>query len=117
MDYHSYLKGVGARLFTLVRPGTPCPFSLTFDQFSYLHPATGFKGAVNPAADRQIRFDLRATTTQDFYRGSAFDGLTELGEVSIRWISSSYRRARVQLNTLQGALSADRPAALVLQRF
>ncbi|GAA3573817.1 hypothetical protein GCM10022419_063550 [Nonomuraea rosea] len=104
-DYHSYLKGVEARLLTIVRPGTPCPFSLTFDQFSYLHPATGFKGAFNPAADRQIRFSLHATTTQDFYRGSAFEGLTELGEVSIRWISASYRRARVQLNTLRGAVA------------
>jgi len=100
--YHSYLKGTGARLFNIVMKGSPCFFTLDFDQFVYNHPATEFSGSFNAARTRAIRFVLRHTGTPDLYSGEAFEGTTLLGTVSIRWVSSFFRRAALQLHTLQG---------------
>lgn len=100
--YHSYLKGTSAQLFTFAWKGTPCSFTLNFDEFVYNHPATGFDGSFNTTRTRAIRFVLRHTAEADVYSGEAFDGTTLLGSVSIRWISTFFRRAVLQLNTLQG---------------
>jgi hypothetical protein len=100
--YHSYLKGTGAQLFKVVGKGTPCSFTLDFDQFVYNHPATGFSGSFNTTRTRAIRFVLKHTGTADFYSGEAYDGTTLLGTVSIRWVCSFFRRAALQLHTLQG---------------
>jgi hypothetical protein len=100
--YHSYLKGTGARLFNIVPRGTPCSFSLDFDEFVYNHPATGFNGSFNNTRTRAIHLVLRHTGTADFYSGEAYEGTTLLGSVSIRWVSDFYRRASLQLNTLTG---------------
>lgn len=98
--YHSYLKGTSARLFTAKT--RPCAFTLDFDQFVYNHPATGFSGSFPATRTRAIRFVLKHTATADFYSGEVFEGATLLGTVSIRWVSSFYRRAALRLHTLQG---------------
>jgi hypothetical protein len=101
--YHSYLKGTGAQLLRVVEVGTPCPFTLSFDEFVYNHPATGFSGTFNATRTRGLRFELRRTATPDLYSGEAYDGTTFVGAVSIRWVSASFRRAHLQIHTLQGA--------------
>jgi len=100
--YRSYLKGTGAQLFRIVTHGSECFFTLDFDEFVYNHPATGFSGSFNSTKTRSIRFVLRHTTTPDYYTGEAYEGTTLLGTVSIRWVSDFFRRASLQLNTLQG---------------
>jgi hypothetical protein len=100
--YHSYLKGTSAQLFKFVTSSCKCSFTLNFDQFNYNHPATGFSGSFNVAPTRSIRFVLRHTNETDFFTGDAFEGTTHLGSVSIRWVSPFFRRASLQLNTLQG---------------
>jgi hypothetical protein len=45
---------------------------------------------------------LRHTGQSHVYAGEAYEGATLLGSVSIRWISPFYRRATLQVNTLQG---------------
>ena len=102
-SYHSYLKGIAAHLVSIVPRGTECSFSLDFDEFVYSHPATGFSGSFPTTATRSLRYVLKATTTPDLYTGDAFAGSTKIGTVSIRWVSDYYRRATVQLHTLQGA--------------
>ena len=103
-DYATYLKGTGAQLISITaRDSTTCPFTLEFDQFDYNQPATGFAGNFNPTATRKIRWELSNTSTPDFYTGSAFDGATNLGSVSMRWVADSFRRAQVVVNTLTGA--------------
>lgn len=109
-SYHSYLKGTGARLATFVPPGGTCSFSLDFDEFVYSHPATGFSGSFSPTANRSIRYVLRKTDNPDLYTGEAFVGSTNIGSVSIRWVSQFYRRAELQINTLAGAVTP--PAAV-----
>jgi hypothetical protein len=102
-SYHSYLKGTGAQLFKFVLRGTPCSFTLNFDEFVYNHPATGFSGTFNNTRTRAIRFEMQKTATADVYTGQAFEGTTLLGTVSLRWISERFRRAHLQIHTLQGA--------------
>jgi hypothetical protein len=101
-DYYSYLRGTAARLWSIVPRHSPCTFTLEFEEFVYNQPATGFSGNFNPAATRKLRFVL-GQTLPDLYVGLAYDGTTAIGTASIRWISSSYRRANLQLFTLQGA--------------
>jgi len=113
--YHSYLKGTGAQLVRIVPKWQPCSFTLSFDEFVYNHPATGFSGSFNSTKTRSIQFVLRHTATPDVYSGEAYDGSTLLGTVSIRWISDFFRRAHLRINTLQGAETP--PAAVGAATF
>lgn len=108
-DYHSYLRGTGAQLTSIVPKGAPCTFALDSEEFVYNQPATGFSGTFDSTPTRSIRFVL-AQTLPDFYIGLAFEGATVLGVVSTRWISPSYRRANLQVFTLQSAVTP--PAAV-----
>lgn len=101
-SYHSYLKGTSARTFAIVQRHETCPVTLHFEQFDYSHPSSGFAGTFPASASRTIRYELTANGP-DAYRGSAFDGATELGSVSLSWVSSSFRRARVEMRRLTGA--------------
>ena len=103
-SYHSYLRGTGAQLISFVPVGSPCTFSLDVEEFVYNQPVTGFSGSFNPTPTRSLRFVL-AQTLPDLFVGAAFDGTTNLGVVSMRWISSNFRRAQLQINTLQGAVT------------
>ena len=105
-DYHSYLKGTAASLRSYVPWYTDCrtvPFTLEFDEFVYTHPATGFSGTFNATPTRSLRYVLTATSTPYLYAGDAYIGSTKIGTVSMRWVSNFYRRAHLQMNTLQGA--------------
>jgi hypothetical protein len=103
--YQSYLKGTGAALLSFRQPGSPCPFTLSFDEFVYNQPASGFNGTFNASPTRSIRWELATTATADLYTGSAFQGTTNLGTVSMRWVADSFRRAEIVLHTLNGAAS------------
>ena len=109
-SYNSYLRGTRANLFSRPTRGEPCRFSLELEQFTYAHPASGFSGAFPATPNRRVRFALTHTSTADLYNGQlhevhASGATTLLGTVSIRWISPFFRRARLQLNTLTGAVS------------
>ena len=104
-SYRSYLKGTHAALLDVVPVGDRCSFSLTFSEFVYQHPATGFNGSFQSTPSRTIEFLLSPTGTADTYSGTAFNGTTELGGVSMQWISPSFRRARLKIYNLMGAQS------------
>ena len=48
---------------------------------------------------------MEHTDTPNFYSGKAYEGTTELGTVSIRWISSDFRQANLEIHTLSGAFA------------
>ena len=102
--YYSYLEGVSALLTSLTRPGQPCRFSLTFDEFVYQHPASGFDGDFPAAADRRVRMELSETATADYYTGRLYEGDTELGSLTLCWVSSFFRRAELHVHELEGAV-------------
>jgi hypothetical protein len=108
-SYHSYLKGTVASLISIKHGCCPCKFSLTFDEFRYQHPATGFDGTFPVAPNRTIRFALEHTATPDHYTGTVFEGATDLGTVTMSWVSPFFRRATLQIHRLQGA---DEPQAV-----
>lgn len=104
-SYHSYLKGTGVKLFSVVPWGSECTFSLEFDEFVYVHPATGFTGSFNNTPTRSLRCVFRGAGTPDAYTGDALVGTEKVGTISIRWVSEYYRRAHLQINTLKGAVA------------
>lgn len=112
--YYSYLKGTAANLISLKQEHCPCTFSLTFDEYRYEHPATGFDGTFPAAPTRTIRLSLKHTSTADTYEGNAWEGGTRLGTVAMRWVSSSFRRATLVIHRLEGA---DEPAAVGTEYF
>ena len=113
-SYYSYLKGTGASLFSIKREHCPCTFSLTFDEYRYEHPASGFSGTFPAAPTRSIRFSMKHTTTADYYEGNVWEGNTLLGTVTMRWISSSFRRATLVIHRLEGA---EQPEAVGIENF
>ena len=102
-SYHSYLKGTVASLTSTVFRKEPCKFSLTFEEFRYNHPASGFSGSFPAFPNRTIRFALQHTFTADSYAGTVFEGSTNIGTVTITWISPFFRRATLMIHRLQGA--------------
>ena len=109
-NYYSYLKGKAANLTSIRLPGQPCSFSLDFDEFKYNQPASGFSGSFPAAPTRSLRFSLASTATPDLYTGKLLTGTTELGSLSIQWISPNFRRATLQIYRLNGA---DNPPSSV----
>lgn len=103
--YYSYLKGTSAQLFKIAPRGAECAFTLNFDEFVYNHPATGFSGSFNSTPTRSLRYELHYTSTPNLYTGEAYVGTTQIGTVSIRWVSDFFRRAQLQLHTLNGAVA------------
>jgi hypothetical protein len=112
--YYSYLKGTSASLLSLKQEHCPCTFSLTFDEYRYEHPDTGFDGSFPADPTRTIRFSLKHTATADYYEGNVWEGGTLLGTVTMRWVSSSFRRATLVVHRLEGA---DEPQPVGTEYF
>jgi hypothetical protein len=108
--YYSYLKGTKAILSTPAAATAPCWFSLDFDEFKYQHPATGFSGNFPNGPTKSIQFRLNHTGTPDSYKGTVFQGTTELGSIQMQWVSPNFRRATIAIYRLTGA---DNPPASV----
>jgi hypothetical protein len=99
-DYHSYLRGIGAG-----PEGSEDALVLEFEEFAYQQPAEGFNGSFPEGPPRELRFVLAPTATPGLHNGTARAGTTQRGSVSIRWVSPSFRRAQLQLHTLDGAVA------------
>jgi hypothetical protein len=116
--YSSYLKGTAANLSSTRLPVVllpPCSFSLDFDEFKYTQPATGFSGTFPSTPTRSLRFALQHTATPDSYTGRLMQGATDLGALSVRWVSPFFRRATLSIFQLTGAV--DPPAAVGTETF
>jgi hypothetical protein len=108
--YHSYLRGIGASLSPAAPGGGSIDLVvLEFEEFVYGYLNEEFKQEFNgdfaPAPTRRLRLELTTTATPGLYRGTAHAGPTQVGTVSVRWVSPFYRRAHVQLHTLEGAVA------------
>lgn len=102
-NYHSFLNAVSARLAYQNFIGFPCEFSITFEQYFYEHPDTGFNGSFPTDPDRIVRLVLEDTDRDDFFEGKLFEDGIELGSIKLEWISSSFRKAKLIINQLEGA--------------
>jgi len=102
-SYYAYLLGTSARLFAIVNRNDPCTFSLDFDLYEFDHDDTGYEGTFPLAPTKAIRLSLQHTDTDNRYTGKMYEGATELGTVTMEWVSSYFRKAYLDIHTLQGA--------------
>ncbi len=109
--YHSYLKATQARL-TSRGPG-PCRATLTFQQYDYAPPAAGSFNGSFPASpgSRTVSLTIVPKPAPSFlwpgnyYEGEWSEAGVSKGTVTLGWVSSSYRRCTVEIDTLVGAVA------------
>lgn len=99
--YHSYLQGTNI-LYSTISYSGKCNFTLNFDQWYYTHPASGFDGDFGSSADRSIRMEISEVSDTHF-SGKMYEGAIELGTISMKWQSSYFRTAHLEIFTLEGA--------------
>jgi hypothetical protein len=115
LNYHSYLRGVGAKPSSTLPGGAGNTVVLEFEEFIYTHGeethGEAFRGEFTqaPSCRPQLRFVVAPTAMPGLYSGTAsrtaLGGWSRHGTVSIRWVSPHYRHAQVQLHTLEGAVA------------
>lgn len=103
-DYYSYLEGTSAGMLSFGE----CAFTLTFDEWAYDHPASGFNGSFGANPTRTITYRFKAGATDGSYVGDAYEGTTKIGTVSIQHVSAHYRRATLQVDFVDGAEAPPR---------
>lgn len=109
--YFSYLQGVSAQLSSLGFVGLACNLSLTFDEFFYEHPTSGFDGSFPDVADRTVRMQFEETDKDDYFEGTLYEGDTKLGGFTLDWVSPFFRRAELKVHQLEGAVMPQPVAA------
>ena len=118
-SYHSYLKGTGARLWSIGPIGGPCTASLSFQEYNYTQPAPGQFNGSFPAAPgtRTITLNLTPKPAPPNIPGAYFEGElvangSVLGSISMGWVSSFFRKATIEVDTVQGAVAPQAVPAL-----
>jgi hypothetical protein len=102
--YYSYLKGTGYSKSPIFSQA--CNVTVTMDEFVYNQPvAPSFNGTFNNAATRTIQIVVGQGASANLFDGSLYVGGVKKGSINLEWVSSSYRRAVVEIDTLQGAVA------------
>jgi hypothetical protein len=113
--YHSYLKVTGIQQLRPV-PRLPCTLTLTVEEYVYTQPPTGsFNGSFPSTATRTVQLVLHEVPSPPpfgpKFEGTIFEGGTAKGSVTMTWVSTSYRRATVEVDVVQGAVAPQPVAA------
>lgn len=113
-DYYSYLKGTGLKV--LRKPlSTISKVTITADEYVYSPPPAGaFSGSFGATPTRTVVMVLTPVSapagfTGPFFTGKLFVDRIEKGSVVLGWVSSYFRRATVEIDTLTGSVA---PAAV-----
>lgn len=108
-QYYSYLKVTGIQLPPVLTAN--CSFTLTAQEYVYTQPPPGQFNGTFPAAPgtRTVKIGLKNAPpppgyTSVYFEGKLFEGLMEKGTFKMGWVSSSFRRATVEIDTLTGAV-------------
>jgi hypothetical protein len=114
-NYQSYLKVTNAKVPVLARTESGCRVTMTVQQFLYTQPAAGsFQGSFPASPSRTFVFDMTPLVSRfplfRFPPGPAFSGQVlengaQVGTVTIRWVSRFFRRARLEIDVLTGAVA------------
>jgi hypothetical protein len=111
--YHSYLKVTSVQTPTVVPTAAACRLTIVADQFNYTQPPAGQHQGTFPAtATRTVTMKLKkvgapfpfSLTGGPFYEGRLFEAGVDKGSVTLAWVSSFFRRASLEIDTLTGAV-------------
>lgn len=114
--YHSYLRATAVSLVSL---GT-CRASVTVEQYDYTQPAAGTFNGTFPAAPGSrtavLRFKKKPAPSflwpGNYYEGEWMEGGVTKGTVTLGWVSSSFRRCTIEVDTLVDAVAPQPVPAL-----
>jgi hypothetical protein len=117
--YHSYLKATSTSLFSIKPPGRPCRGSITFEQYDYTQPPAGSFNGSFPAAPGSrsvtIRFAKRPAPISPwpgkYFHGEWLEAGVVTGTVVLGWVSSSFRKCTVEVDTLVDAVAPQQVPA------
>ena len=109
--YHSYLKATQVRLTS--RGPAPARGRFTFQQYDYTPPAAGSFNGSFPASPgsrtASVTFAPKPAPSflwpGSYYEGEWSEGGVSKGTVTLGWVSSSFRRCTVEIDTLVGSVS------------
>lgn len=109
--YYSYLK-----VTSVVQPplisSAPCRLRIAAEEYVYTHPPAGSFNGTFPSAPgtRQITMVLQrkaapAGFSSSYFEGKLFEGGAEKGTVTLGWVSTFFRRATLEIDTLTGSVA------------
>lgn len=110
--YYSYLKVTGISQTPAFAP-TPCQLTLTAQEHVYTQPPAGSFNGSFPAdpGTRTVRIVLEekspapAGFVGPYFEGRLYQAGVDKGVVTMGWVSNSFRRATLEIDTLTGAVA------------
>lgn len=121
--YHSYLKVTAIRRLSFGSSTRSCPLRITAEEYRYTQPPGGsFNGTFSPAPGaRTVVLSLNSAPAPFGYRGAYYTGTlleggVARGSVELGWVSPSFRRCTIEVDTLNGAVAPQPVPAHPLSR-
>jgi hypothetical protein len=113
--YYSYLKVTQVQRSPIFTTG-PCQLTLTAQEYAYTQPPAGSFDGTFPAApgSRTVTIVLEPRPapigyTGSYFEGTLYEGGIAQGTFTMGWVSSFFRKATLEIDTLAGAVA---PAAV-----
>jgi hypothetical protein len=110
--YYSYLRVTNIQTSPVLSPPGQCKLTLTAQEYVYTQPPAGqFNGTFPPApGTRTITLVLSQVPPPSgfggpYFEGRLFEGGVDKGSFSMGWVSKYFRRAKVEIDTLTGAVA------------
>lgn len=109
--YHSYLKVTQVQRSPIFTTGD-CHLTLTAQEYVYTQPPAGSFNGSFPAApgSRTVTIVLQARPapfgyTGSYFEGTFYEGGVAQGTFTMGWVSSFFRKATVEIDTVNGAVA------------
>lgn len=107
--YASYLRGVAIQQSPVLTVGD-CRLTLTLEEFTYTQPAAGSSdGSFPNAPTRTVEVVLSPAAPPagggPYFAGTLFAAGAARGAFTLTWVSASFRRATVEIDTVQGSVA------------
>src|SRR5207247_717160 len=109
--YYSYLKVTNIQRSPIFTSG-PCQLTLTAQEYVYTQPPAGSFNGTFPAAPgtRTVTIVLEpkpaaAGFTSSYFEGKLYEGGVEKGSFTMGWVSSFFRKATLEIDSLTGAVA------------
>src|SRR5262249_46838945 len=109
--YYSYLRVTNIEHSPILTQGR-CQLTLTVQEYLYTQPPPGsFDGTFPPApGTRTVTIVLKPKphplgSAGSYFEGTLYDAGAARGRFSMGWVSPSFRRATIEIDTLAGAVA------------